>query len=356
MSGVSLTEALAIAARYTDPKQSGQGLHVVVLRNGRVRATNHMSGCEIPCEAVEGLDLAVDCAALRRMVAAIGDGVKLAKISGRKLSVTGSGSKFKLQAITASKEPMFPKIPEGAWSDVSRAYLTALSKLASMVDAKSEKPAFTGMRLTPDWCAATDGQSMGYAWIKGLVDAPFTCPPGMFSDLPEDGTLCVDEGKLYLRGVTSGQIRWSTGIDAPFPDDGMVQMLAQARGRDRWTATIELGDLTLLCRQAGVVNEGTSAQTFKLTMQDDALTIQGHHGKAEFNGSTPVTDLAAAKGEVDYFVGVDTKKLETVAALVAAAGGTAYIAIAGQMNPIMIWNHGAEVIVETLLMPRRLGA
>jgi hypothetical protein len=352
MDGVDLKDALAIAARYTNPKDTERSLHVVVLRDGVVRATTHITGCEIPCPAVVGIDLAVDCAALRRMVGAIGDGVKLSTGKGRKLVLEGAGVKYTLQAVPQASEPKFPKAPEGGWIGVTKEQMSALSQIATVVDEKSTHVPFHGVRLTEHWCGAATTSTVAFAWIAGLVEKSFTCPPAVFEDINAAAELCLDPQRLFLRGEKTGEIRWSLGLDASFPDESISTVLTDARGKERIVAQVRLTDLALLCKQAAVVADN-KAQSFKLTMESKQLVMEGKQGVADFLGQVPVEGTSEAEG-VDGVVGIDASRLELLSGVVASAGGDMFIAVAGPTSPVMIWNHDAPVIIETLTMPMRL--
>lgn len=353
MAGISLKEALAIAARYTDPRDTARGLNTVVLRDGCVRSTNLTSGCEVPCPAVEGIDLAVDCAALRKMVSAIGEGVKLSTLKGRKLSIKGPGVKYTLQSITQATEPTFPAVPEGSWSPVSAKQLEALTAVATMVDVNSNHIYFQGLRLTPKWCAASTSAQLAFAWIDGLVSEGFTCPPAVFADITGDASITIDNDRLYLKSPKTGQVHWSLGLDAPFPDESIEGALVDARGRDRTVAEIKLGDFALLCKQAGVVSD-SKVYAFRLELGEGKLALTGHHGAADFNGAIELG--GPADGEDRAPVGMDVARLEALSGVILAAGGEGYcIAVSGPLSPVMLWNHGeGAVIVETLCMPMRL--
>lgn len=350
---VSLKDALAIAGRYTEPKDTARGLNTVVLRDGFVRATNLTSGCEVPCPAVEGLDVAVDCAALRKMIAAIGEGVALSVVKGRKLRVKGPGVKYDLQAIPAANEPTFPTVPEGSWTDVSADQLEALAALASVVDVNSNHTYFQGLRLTPKWCAATTSAQLAFAWIEGLVGEGFTCPPAVFADIAGDAAITIDDSRLYLKGAQTGQVHWSLGLDAQYPDESIEGALSDARGRDRTVAEIKLGDLALLCKQAAVVSD-SKVNACRMTLAEGKLALTGSQNAADFNGAIELA--GEADGEDRPAVGIDVTRLEALAGVVHAAGGEGYcIAVSGPLSPVLLWNHGdSAVIIETLCMPMRL--
>ena len=353
MEGVGLKEALAIAARYTDPKAADRNLHVVVLRDGVVRATNHSSGCEIPCPTVAGIDLAVDCAALRKMVGAIGDGAKLAKGKGRKLTVTGAGVKYTLQAIPEANEPPFPKVPTGDWTGVTKEQMSALSQIANVVDEKSSQASFQGLRLTEHWCGAATTSTVAFAWISGLVSEGFTSPPAVFDDINAAAELCVSNHRLFVRGEKTGQVRWSLGLTADFPDESISSALVDARARDRTVVQIHLPDLALLCKQASVVSD-SKAHAFKLAFGDEHLTLEGKQGVADFSGQVPIGSVSQAT-EAEKTVGINAAWLELHSDVVGSAGGDAYfVAVAGPTSPVMMWNSGAPVTIETLIMPMRL--
>lgn len=355
MDALSLKDALAVAARYTDPKGSDRNLHVVVLRDGFVRATNHTSGCEIPCPEAAGVDLAVDCAALRKMVNAIGDGVKLTKGKGRKLHVKGAGVEYKLASIPASSEPSFPDVPEAGWREVTKEQMVALGQISQVVDPKSSQTAFHGVRLTENWCAAATSSMMAFAWTA-LVDGEadrFTVPPEVFDDMGRAAELTVADDRLFLRDAKSGQVRWSLGLGPDWPDDSLAAAIKDAREKDRAVAVVKLGDLGLLCKQAAVVAE-SKVHAFRMVADADGVQLEGRQGVADFKGRVPVSDFTPAS-EAASEVGIDPSRLAMVCNIVEAAGGDVYyLTMAGPLSPILVWNHGAPVAIETLTMPMRL--
>lgn len=351
---LTLKDALAIASRYAGSKLSGQNMNVVVLRDGMVRATDGISGCEIPCPAVEGLDLAVDAAALRKMVAAIGDDATLKVAKGRKLTVSGPGVRYSLQAIPEGAEPPFPAVPVDGWRAVSRLQVAALGALAGVIDLKAAKPQFQGLRLTPTWAAAASDTMVVFLWAAaGLVDEPFLIPPSLFLDAASDGELATDEGRMYLR-TSDGQVRWALGLALDYPDETIEQVVVMNREMaEREMAQVKIADVALLAKQATAVSDDRAlGLRMSLTPSDDGATLRltGRRDAVDFDGAI------AADGEVrkEVYVGTRAHALAQLCAVVDAAGGDAhYLSIGSPVNPVMIRNDG-ELVVEGLLLPVRV--
>lgn len=353
---MKLKAALDIAAGYTDLKADHANLHVVVLRDGCVRATDQISGCQIPCDDVDGINLAVDCKALRKMVSAIGKDVTLKKAKGRKLVVSGPGVEYKIKAIPAKDEPEFPDIPDdkAAWAEVTADQIKAIASIADLIDPKGSvtNAAFLGVRIGTDWCAAATNQMMAFAWVPGLVDEGFTVPPAVFDGLASKVDLLVGEdNRLYVR-TESEQVRWSLGLSGDWPEASLNKALVYGRDQDRHVAKVNLDDIALLASQAEVVAE-SKAHAFKLTLEAGGLVFEGDRDRADFQGRSDIDDYEAAK-KAGGHVGIEPSRLSLLCGVVAAVGGDAYLSVAGPVQPVMIWNSEAETIIETLTMPMRL--
>ena len=348
---MTLQAALDIAARYTDSKNTDNGYNCVLIRDGMVRATNGNSGCEIPCSDVEGIDFALDCAALRKMIKAIGDAA-FKPSKGRKLEITGPGVKYHLKKLPSGSEPTFPDIPKDGWRELSKPAALALAAISTLIDEGVKQQQFAGVRLTPDWCAAAQQVMMGFAWVQGIVDAPFTCPPAVLDDLNSECEVAVVEGKLFVRVGESEHVRWTLGIQMEWPDDSLSSMLANCRGGRRGTASIKLPDLALLCKQASVVAD-SKVDSFKLRLSGEGLGLSGAQGTGAFDGAIGVEDYTDGE-EASRHLGVSPELVQAISTMVAVSGGSTFVSVADPLSPMMIWSTDTEIAIEGIVMPIRL--
>jgi hypothetical protein len=341
-----LRDALTIASKHVGDEH----LACVVLKPGQVAATNNIAGCVVPCEEVT-IDCAVNCAALLRMVKAIGSGPKLELAKGRKVIVTGEAgtASYTLQAIPEARAPVIPDVPAVGWVEITEAQMTGLCELAGLVEAKAYNQALAGIRLTPSWAAVS---ALGYTvclWTAGLTPVPFTAPPGAFLGMGGPGKLLVNSDRLWVQ-ESSGQIRWTLGLQADWPDAALQTMVATARAEaGRGSGSVDVAALAALAKQAAAIAE-TKLDRYDLVLESGNLSLIGgdpsaSYGAATFSGSIPCA-IAGSKR-----IGVSVPELEKVASAAALIpGGSMAISVGGPRSPILIWG-GDAVIIEGLVLP-----
>lgn len=346
-----LAEALAVASQYTDskPKNKDIATHTVVVREGMLRATNGLTGCAIPVDGVDGIDLAVDCAQLSRMIKAIAEPT-LTQVKGRAIEIKGGGVKYKLRAVPKKAEPKFPEVPKRGWSTIEPAQTAALAAISGVVDDKNPNQALTGLRLHPHWCAGASNDALAFAWVSGLVKEGFTVPPGVFDGLSGEADLVIKDPRLFIRDRATEQVRWSVGLEADWPDDSLSELIVRTRDGARSTVAVDLGDFGLLCRQAGVVARDR-AEAFRLELNKARISITGAQGPADFFGAVEGSDYKP--GADKELVGARPDRMTAICAVVKVAGGAAYLSVGGPMHPVLVWG-GEAPVIEALAMPVHL--
>ena len=336
---LSLKDALTTAIQYTKAKpQEGQHYEIVLLRDGLIRATNGLAGCEIPCEAVKGLTVAVNASKMLSMVKAVGDAVKLKAAKGRAIEIIGPGVKFKLKAIPKDAEPTFPGIPKAGWKKVTGEQVTVIDALGSVVDPKAANVGFQ--------------DALAFAWIEGLVKESVSIEPNVFSGLTDDCDMCVTGGnssRTFVRSRETNEVRWSINLVAEWPDAHCMQLLGNVREAPHRQAKLDIGELKLLAQQACVVGVDR-AEAFRLTVDADTLALQGAQGAMGFRGSVDVREVAGAEQEA---MGVRPDRLVTFCGAIKSAASEATLAAAGAFTALRIWG-GEDVVIEALVMPVRL--
>tara|TARA_Y100000034_G_scaffold111298_2_gene144281 strand:- start:363 stop:1457 length:1095 start_codon:yes stop_codon:yes gene_type:complete len=358
----TLKDALAIAGRYTDPKKVGEGLAAVVLRDNIVRAHNGMAGVAIPCDDAD-VGMAVNCHALTKMIGAIGSGASMTKIKGRKLAIKGGGSKFTVPAIPKAKEPNFPDDPPAIveWLKLTKEQTAAIAAVAALAPKKDGGTfAMSGLRLTPTWVATATASSVTVAWVQNTVAEPLTIPATVMANLVGEVELTVHGGKLFVREVESGIVRWSLGLTQEWPDRSVDGMIAQAREEDtRVVVGLDMEQLGLLAKQAAVVSEGKLA-VFTLTLEPGILTLAGSNkmsdaGHTNFRGAMECT---TPEGFDDSrVVGVNPDDVMSACEAATSVDADKYlVSIAAPQSPILMWGHGGDQIIEALTMPQHIEA
>lgn len=357
---VSLRDALDLVSRYTNDKKHDSGYHVVILRGGQAAATNGEVGCIVPCEAAD-VGLAVDCGALLKMVKAIGS-PEIEKAKGRRLVVSGGGSEFKISAIPKKAEPTLADIPgDLLWKTLTGEQVKAIVGLIGMTGKERGESnyALSGIRFTPDWIAAASSSSLSVAWISGTVDTPFTSPSEILKDLSGEVSIAIQQNRIFVREESTGQIRWGLGIQAEWPDQTVGGVLGAARdAKARRSMKVDIGDIVVVSKQADVVSGGTLS-SFRMTLKTGELVIEGKNrmgeaGMSNFAGSVDV-DTGKKKIKSPMCVGFQPSILCSGADAVKASDGDEYyMSLAGELDPIILWSGGGDVITEVLVMPKRL--
>jgi hypothetical protein len=357
---VALRDALDIVSRYTNDKKSDSGYHVVVLRDGKAMATDGEVGCLVPCE-VATVGLAVDCGALLKMVKAIGD-AEIEKAKGRRLIVSGGGSKFTISAIPKKNEPTMAEIPgDLLWRKITADQVRAIVGLIAITGKERGEAnyALSGIRFTPDWIAAASSSSLSVVWVSGSVLSPFTAPSEILKDLSGEVSIAVQNRRIFVREENTGQIRWGLGIQAEWPDQTVSGVLGAAReAKGRRSCKVDIDDISVVAKQAGVVAGGTLS-SFRMTLKNAEVIIDGKNkmgeaGTSDFSGSVDV-DTGKKKIKGDMYVGFLPALLCSGAdAVKASSGDEYYMSVAGELDPIILWSGGGDVITEVLVLPQRL--
>lgn len=345
---LSLKEALTIAATYADPKPpEGLAYHVVVIRDGKLRTVSETAGCEIPCEGIEGVNLAVDAAKLLAMVRAVGSRARLKAVKGRKVAVSGGGTTFHLKAIPKKSEPAAPSPPKGGWSAISGEQVSAIEAIARLIDPKAEPMAFQALRIAPGWVAAARQDAMTFAWTEGIVDEAVSVEPHLFAGLGGQAELVADRGRVFVRSKDTGAVRWSLALALEWPEQSLMSALKHARDGGGVAAVIEPGDLKALCGQARVVAVDR-AEPFVLQLKGGKLRLTGEQGVSAFRGAIEVN-----ADEDSERWGARADRLETVAGIHEQTGGPVNAILRGPLHPLRIWG-GEAVVYESIVMPQRL--
>tara|TARA_Y100000034_G_C6872331_1_gene398444 strand:- start:696 stop:1778 length:1083 start_codon:yes stop_codon:yes gene_type:complete len=356
---VSIREALDIVSRYTDDKKADVGYNVVILRGKQAMATNGEVGCIVPCNDAD-VGLAVDCAALLKMVKVIGE-AEVSKGKRRRLIVSGGGSKFTISAIPKKSEPQMAEIPgDLMWHKLSADKVKAIVGLTGMTGKERGESSYalSGVRFTPDWVAVASSSSLAVAWIAGIVSDPFTAPAELLKDLSGDVSIAVTGNRIFVREETTQQVRWGLGIQAEWPDQTVGGVLGAARdAKGRKPCKLDVDDLAVVTKQADVVSGGTLS-SFRMTMRSAEVVIEGKNkmgeaGTSDFSGSMKVKNSKKVSKDMQVgfipgllYMGCDAVK--------ASAGDECYMSVAGELDPIVLWSGGGDVITEVLIMPQRL--
>ena len=356
----TLRESLDIVSRYTNDKKSDSGYNVVILRDGKAVATNGEIGCIVPCDAAN-VGLAVDCAALLKMVRAIGT-AEIETAKGRRLIISGGGSKFTISAIPKKSEPPMAAIPgDLMWKKLEASAVRAIIGLIGMTGKERGESnyALSGIRFTADWVAAASSSSLAVAWIAGLVSDSFTAPSEILKDLSGEVSIAIQDRRIFVREEASGQIRWGLGISAEWPDQTVGGVLGSAReAKGRRSCKVDIDDLSVVAKQADVVSGGTLS-SFRMTLRTAKVVIEGKNrmgesGTSDFSGSVDV-ETGKRKIKSDMHVGFMPAMLCSGADAVKASGGDEYyLSVSGELDPIILWSGGGDVITEVLSMPQRL--
>lgn len=340
---MKLKQALTIAAGHVATEGA---MACVSLEPGWVRATNGDTGVACPVEGL-AVTIAVDCAALRKIVDAIGVEPELSEAGG-KLRIKGGGARYTLGSPNTA--PQMPQAPK-KWTELTGMQMAALCAIADAVDRKQPNPALCAVRLTPEWVAAAAHDAAIAAWMKGLVDQPVSALPEVFQGLGGPGGIHVQRRKLWVKDST-GQIRWSQTVVHDWPDKSVQAMISNARsGAARVAKGIDLSELVTLCRRADAVAETRVAPALLTLGAKVELTAGGEtkRGERSFKGSIGCDGAAGSHATV----GVSPHRLMRLGRTVGAVEGDKYISVGTKFDPILLWG-GAEVIMEALVMPLRI--
>lgn len=342
---MDLKAAINICIAHSDPKHLQFGN--VGARDGLLFASNGNAGCEVPCEAVQGLAFTVNGKHWAAQVQALGADVKLSVKDG-KLITAGKGGKFSIQIAPEDQMPKRRERPKRGWRKYDAELLQGIAAIAPLVsDVPIGANQLVGLRFTPDWIGAASGQRGAVLWKAGVVEGPVTVMPDLFDGLSGAGEMVVQAASVWIK-TDDGQYRWATPLEGDWPDDGMIQCIVGARARPH-KLTLSLAELLRIAELAAVESDNGLAP---IILEGGPGIIRLRGGPQGGNSDVDAAMDVEAKLPKGCHVGINPLHLlAAVRAVKEAVGGeeTGELCFGEATEPVRLCN--GDPAVETFVMP-----
>lgn len=316
MAEITIAEAVALADRFGTSKLAWTQL--AYLGNGRLRAASLDGGCDLPLPGYP--EIYVEAGKLRRMLVGIGEGAAV-KVTGkgktRRLEVSGGGSTFTLQVVQPGDHPGFPEVPEEGWTSIPADQARAIAAAGSLIDDSVGGGSYdlAGIRLGNGVVCGLAGWGGLRALVPAADFAPVTAQPLAFEGCDDVAVdFARDQGRGFVRAVSTGVVRWSSLLEGDYPDQLIVDVIAGA-SNPLAVLRVSLPELHLLCRQAQIVQ----SDAYRLQIEGAELVLRtAKEGPSEFRGTLAGERVGGAdSAEVGILVG---KFLRLALAVGSAAG------------------------------------
>jgi len=356
---MDLKQALDRAGKFTAKRSADAAHQAVIVKDGKISATNGISGILIPFPALKGMSFAVDCAHFRAQVSAIGADPKIA-VKGKRVEIRGKRGKFTIAQLPEQRWPKRPAIPKKGFVEVSAETVSALDLLCAFPDSDSQGNFQTqGIRLTEHWCAAGSSTHGAILWAAGLIStAPVTVSPAVFVDLSGAIEMAVTSKHLWVINE-DGETRWTTPFTGDWPD-AFASLVANHRARAadaehpvaRESFTIAPETLGEVATIASVESENDLA-SMRMTVTDKLFAITGGPQEATSDVATQVDIKGTA---TSHEIGISPRHLSKVADVMGrlpGGGSRCFVTVGDPLEPVIVKGDGAPVM-EALVMPLRL--